>query len=124
MCACLHARIRRATRGEKRFRTRSSHNGPRAGGKVMLSRIRHGRQVLLAGAALAAALIGGCESSTAYKVAQSFNVNARLAYDDRTLNHVGGEVQAHATAEPWTAQRTYEYLGGRDPVTGRATTQM
>ncbi|HEY8275518.1 MAG TPA: hypothetical protein VIG52_00815 [Methyloceanibacter sp.] len=55
---------------------------------------------------------------------QSFHANAKLADDDRTFNHVGGKEHAHATDESWTPQRTYEYRGGRDPFTGRATTQI
>jgi len=91
-----------------------------------IARISRKRHVLVAGAVLVAALIGGCESPMAYSDAPSLSASARLAYDDRTyaLNHVGGEAQAHAADATWTTERTYVYRGGRDPVTGRATTQM
>lgn len=67
----------------------------------------------------------------AYRDAESFGYGANPAYEDRAYqdrSNVGREepeqADSHATDESWTAQRAYEYRGGRDPVTGRANTQM
>jgi hypothetical protein len=34
------------------------------------------------------------------------------------------DAEEEAPAQEWTAEQKYEYRGGRDPVTGRAKTQM
>jgi hypothetical protein len=34
------------------------------------------------------------------------------------------EEEEQPAAQEWTAEQKYEYRGGRDPVTGRAKTQM
>ena len=77
---------------------------------------------------MAAAVIGGCASPMVYRDAQSFNANPKLADEDRIYDARGHgreeHADPHAPDATWTAQRTYEYRGGRDPVTGRATTQM
>jgi hypothetical protein len=36
----------------------------------------------------------------------------------------GEEEEQPASAQAWAAEQKYEYRGGRDPVTGRAKTQM
>ncbi len=47
------------------------------------------------------------------------------SYQERSYvgRNVQGEEQQPAE-EPSTAEQKYEYRGGRDPVTGRANTQM
>ena len=44
-----------------------------------------------------------------------------------TRSYIGRNEQAdeqQPAEESWTAEQKYEYRGGRDPVTGRANTQM
>jgi hypothetical protein len=78
-------------------------------------------------AALFAALaLGGCQSpmysGTPDDMSHSYSVapTSNPAYV--------GRHEAADNAEPadqfWTADKQYEYRGGRDPSTGRATTQL
>ncbi len=54
----------------------------------------------------------------------TYSYSVAPAYD---LSYVGGNTQADEAApvqQAWTAEQKYEYRGGRDPVSGRASTQM
>ena len=78
-------------------------------------------------AALFAALaLGGCQSpmysGTPDDMGYSYSVapSADPSYVGR--NETADEAQP--ADQSWTAEKQYEYRGGRDPSTGRATTQL
>jgi hypothetical protein len=65
---------------------------------------------------LAAALLaGGCESNMAQAPPPVWRLDGSATRYEPEKAQAGGE---------WTAHRTYEYRGGRDPKTGRADIQM
>jgi hypothetical protein len=52
----------------------------------------------------------------------TYSYSVAPAYDP---SYVGGDAQAKEPArQAWSAEQKYEYRGGRDPVSGRAGTQM
>jgi hypothetical protein len=69
--------------------------------------------VLAVGLAL---LLGGCASQAAPAPQAAWRL-------DGAQDGVHDEVEAPEAGD-WTAHRTYEYRGGRDPRTGRAQIQM
>jgi hypothetical protein len=84
----------------------------------------------LVAAAVAALALGGC-ASTMYSGTPDDASSASIApnYAPGTYEapyQVGAqrEEEERPAAQEWTAEQKYEYRGGRDPVTGRAKTQM
>lgn len=75
-------------------------------------------------ALLAALSLGGCQSPM-YSGTPDDMSAVPPSYQERS--YIGRNEQAdeqQPAEEPSTAERKYEYRGGRDPVTGRANTQM
>ena len=73
--------------------------------------------VLLAGFP-ATLMLGGCQSPMYSGTPDD------MSYQDRSYIGRNEEVDGQPGEESWTADQKYEYRGGRDPVTGRANTQM
>ena len=83
------------------------------------------RRAALVLALFSAVALGGCQSPMYSGTPDdTYSYSVAPAYDP---SYVGGNAQADE-AEPaqqaWTAEQKYEYRGGRDPVSGRASTQM
>ena len=85
----------------------------------------------LAALLVAALPMGGCASQMYGGTPSDMNVSMNSQYAPGTYEppyQVGAarEDEAEPAAEnaQWTAEQKYEYRGGRDPVTGRAKTQM
>ena len=92
-----------------------------------MSHLSRGALVVAAVAALA---LGGC-ASTMYSGTPDDASSASIApsYAPGTYEQpyqVGAQTddEEHPAAQEWTAEQKYEYRGGRDPITGRAKTQM
>jgi hypothetical protein len=83
------------------------------------------RRAALVLALFSAVALGGCQSPMYSGTPDdTYSYSVAPAYDP---SYVGGNAQADE-AEPaqqaWAAEQKYEYRGGRDPVSGRASTQM
>ena len=83
------------------------------------------RRVAFVLALFSAVALVGCQSPMYSGTPDdTYSYSVAPAYDP---SYVGGNAQADE-AEPaqqaWTAEQKYEYRGGRDPVSGRASTQM
>jgi hypothetical protein len=80
----------------------------------------------LLAAALAALALAGCQSPMYSGTPDDMGYAVAPTYEDRS--YVGRNEQAGdakpAEQQAWTADRSYEYRGGRDPVSGKAGTQM
>ena len=81
-------------------------------------------------AAVATLALGGCASTMSSGTPGDTN-SASMApgYAPRTYEppyQVGAQrdEEEQPAAQEWSAEQKYEYRGGRDPVTGRAKTQM
>ncbi|KAB2941541.1 MAG: hypothetical protein K8F92_11520 [Hyphomicrobium sp.] len=73
----------------------------------------------LAAAFLGALVLAGCQSPMYSRTPDDMNA----PYQDRS--YVGGQPTEERPLEASPdAEQEYEYRGGRDPVTGRAKTQM
>jgi hypothetical protein len=75
----------------------------------------------LAAALLACLALAGCQSPMYSGTLDD------LSPSHRDRSYIGAEPQAAEEHEPDarpTTEQQYEYRGGRDPVTGRARTQM
>jgi hypothetical protein len=74
---------------------------------------------------LAVALaVGGCQSPMYSGTPDDMSAVAP-SYQGRSYVGRSERVDEQQPAEEnWTAEQKYEYRGGRDPVTGRANTQM
>jgi hypothetical protein len=81
-------------------------------------------------AALAALALGGCASTMSSGTPDdAYSASVTPGYASRTYEppyQVGAQrdEEEQPAAQEWTAEQKYEYRGGRDPVTGRAKTQM
>lgn len=68
--------------------------------------------------------LGGCQSPMYSGAPDAYSYSVAPNHDP---SYVGGNARARE-AEPaqqaWTSEQKYEYRGGRDPVSGRASTQM
>ena len=83
------------------------------------------RRAALVLSLFSAVALGGCQSPMYSGTPDdTYSYSVAPAYDP---SYVGGNAQADE-AEPaqqaWTAEQKYEYRGGRDPVSGRASKQM
>ena len=64
-------------------------------------------------AAIATLALGGCASTMSSGMPDdAYKVGAQRDEEEQPA------------AQAWTAEQKYEYRGGRDPITGRAKTQM
>ena len=67
--------------------------------------------------------LGGCQSPMHSGTSDTYSYSVAPSHP----SYVGGNAAARA-AEPaqqaWTSEQKYEYRGGRDPVSGRASTQI
>ena len=80
----------------------------------------------LAATLLAALALGGCQSPM-YSGTPDDMSAVSPSYQERSYvgrNEQAGEQQRAPAEETWTAEQKYEYRGGRDPVSGRANTQL
>jgi hypothetical protein len=82
-------------------------------------------------AAVAALALGGCASTMLSSGTPDAAYRASIApsYAPGTYEppyQVGAQrdEEQQPAAQEWVAEQKYEYRGGRDPVTGRARTQM
>jgi hypothetical protein len=89
--------------------------------------LRRGALVVAAAAALA---LGGC-ASTMSSGTPDDTYSASIAPSDapgpyQPPYQVGAQrdEEEQPASQEWTAEQKYEYHGGRDPITGRAKTQM
>lgn len=79
------------------------------------------RRAALVLALFSSVALGGCQSPMPDG---TYSYSLAPAHD---LSYVGANAQADVAApaqQAWTAERKYVYRGGRDPVTGLASTQM
>ena len=69
--------------------------------------------------------LGGCASTMSSGTPDDV-YGASIAPSYAPPYQVGaqGDEEESASAQVWTAEQKYKYRGGRDPVTGRAKTQM
>ena len=79
-------------------------------------------------AAVAALALGGC-ASTMSSGTPDDSASIAPGYAPGTYEppyQVGAQrdEEEQPAAQEWSAEQKYEYRGGRDPVTGRAKTQM
>ena len=77
------------------------------------------RLAALAAVSAAALALGACESHMAQTRGPALNLDGSPVEP----SYATGSSATPETAG-WTAHRTYEYRGGRDPKTGRAHIQM
>jgi uncharacterized protein YceK len=82
--------------------------------------LRHCSLVVAAAAALA---LGGCASTMSSGTPDDAYGASSYAPPPYQVGAQRDEEERPA-AQEWTAEQKYEYRGGRDPVTGRAKTQM
>ena len=81
-------------------------------------------------AAVAALALGGCASTMSSGTPDdAYSASIAPSYAPGTYEppyQVGAQrdEEEQPAAQEWTAEQKYEYRGGRDPVTGRARTQM
>ena len=81
-------------------------------------------------AAVAALALGGCASTMSSGTpddAHSASIAPGYApgiYEPPYQVGAQRDEEEHPAAQEWAAEQKYEYRGGRDPVTGRAKTQM
>jgi hypothetical protein len=54
----------------------------------------------------------------------TFSYSVAPAYDPSYVGRNTPADEAEPAQQAWTVEQTYEYRGGRDPVSGRANTQM
>ena len=86
----------------------------------------HSRCGALVVAAIAALALGGCASTMSSATpddAYSASVAPRT-YEPPYQVGAQRDEEEQPAAQEWAAEQNYEYRGGRDPVTGRAKTQM
>jgi hypothetical protein len=88
------------------------------------------RHCALVAATAGALALGGCASAMssgtpddAYS-ASIAPTNAQGNYEPPYRVGAQREEEEQQGAQDWAAEQKYEYRGGRDPVTGRAKTQM
>ena len=53
-----------------------------------------------------------------------YSYSVAPAYDPSYVGRNAQADEAEPAEQAWTAEQKYEYRGGRDPVSGRANTQM
>lgn len=89
------------------------------------------RNFALAATVASATAMGGCASQMYGGTPSDMGASMTSPYAPGTYEppyQVGAaaqvEEQPHEQDPQWTAEQKYEYRGGRDPVTGRARTQM
>ena len=81
-------------------------------------------------AAVAALALGGCASTMSSGTPDdAYRASIAPSYAPGTYEppyQVGAQrdEEEQPAAQEWSAEQKYEYRGGRDPVTGRAKTQM
>ena len=80
------------------------------------------RLAALAAVGAAAFALGACESPTRQAWGPSWQLNESSSLQTQPSYATGPGTTPETAA--WTAERTYEYRGGRDPKTGRANIQM
>jgi outer membrane biogenesis lipoprotein LolB len=89
--------------------------------------LRRGALVVAAVAALA---LGGCASTMSSGTPDdAYSASIAPSHAPGTYEapyQVGAQPddEGQPAAQEWTAEQKYEYRGGRDPITGRAKTQM
>lgn len=90
----------------------------------------HSRAFALVVAAVAAMALGGCASTMSSGTPDDVSgASIAPSYAPGTYEppyQVGArrDEEASPAAQEWTVEQRFEYRGGRDPVTGRAKTQM
>jgi hypothetical protein len=88
------------------------------------------RRCALVIAAAAALALGGCASTMSSGTPDdAYRASIAPSYAPGTYEppyQVGAQrdEEQQPAAQEWEAEQKYEYRGGRDPVTGRARTQM
>jgi hypothetical protein len=88
------------------------------------------RRCALVAAAVAALALGGCASTMSSGTpddAHSASIAPGYApgiYEPPYQVGAQRDEEEQPAAQEWAAEQKYEYRGGRDPVTGRAKTQM
>jgi hypothetical protein len=75
---------------------------------------------------LAGLALGGCQSPMYSGTPEDMSYAVAPTYSPGNPAYIGRNENAgeEPSEQAWTAERNYEYRGGRDPVSGRATTQM
>ncbi|MTD94519.1 hypothetical protein GIW81_09270 [Hyphomicrobium sp. xq] len=90
----------------------------------------HLRGGALVVAAFAALALGGCASTMSSGTPDdAYSASIAPSYAPGTYDppyQVGAQrdEEEQPAAQAWAAEQKFEYRGGRDPVTGRAKTQM
>jgi hypothetical protein len=90
----------------------------------------HHSQSFLGGAAaamlVAALALGGCQSPlySGSPDDMSYRHSVAPSSDPYYVGRNEAADDAQPTDQSWSAEQRYEYRGGRDPATGRASTQI
>jgi hypothetical protein len=82
------------------------------------------RRAAVAAALFSALALGGCQSPMYSGTPDDMSYAVAPNYDPSYVGRSDKTDEAQPGEQTWTAEQKYEYRGGRDPVTGRASSQM
>ena len=88
---------------------------------------RYSSQTAALAALFAAVALGGCQSPMYSGTPDDMSYKSYSVAPTSDPSYVGrpeAAYDAQPADQSWTAEQQYEYRGGRDPSTGRATTQL
>lgn len=82
------------------------------------------KRALIAAMLFTAVALGGCQSPMYSGTPDDMSYAVAPSYDPSYVGRSDKSDDARTAEQAWTAEQKYEYRGGRDPVTGRANSQM
>jgi len=85
---------------------------------------RYSSKTAALAALLAAVALGGCQSPMYSGTPDDMSYSVAPTSDPSYVGRTEAAYDAQPADQSWTAEQQYEYRGGRDPSTGRATTQL
>jgi hypothetical protein len=81
------------------------------------------RHTAVAAVLFCAVALGGCQSPMYSGTPEDMSYAVAPSYDPSYVGR-SDKTEGQPAEQAWSAEQKYEYRGGRDPVTGRANSQM
>jgi hypothetical protein len=83
-----------------------------------------GKRSAVAATLISALALGGCQSPMYSGTPDDMNYGVAPSSSPSYVGRNEKTGEGQSADEAWTAEKKYEYRGGRDPITGRANSQM
>ena len=83
-----------------------------------------GRRAAVGAMVFSALALGGCQSPMYSGSPEDMNYSVAPGSNPSYVGRSEKTDEDQSADQAWTAEQKYEYRGGRDPVTGRANSQM